>query len=74
MAQVCSCCEQHFQGDLGWLGGVADDIFGVVGGFHACAELFEIASWGEEKKDEVSLCIGVVSEKEFEAHFVARLM
>ena len=28
-----------------WLGGIAEDIFGVVGGFDGCAEFVEFGSW-----------------------------
>lgn len=44
MAQVGSCCEEHFEGYLGGLGRVAEDIFGVVGGFHGGAKFVEFSS------------------------------
>lgn len=48
MAQVGSCGQEQFQGHLGWLGGIAEDIFGMIGGFDFRTEFVECRYWDKE--------------------------
>lgn len=51
MTHVGSGGQEKFQGHLGGLGGIAEDIFGVVGSFNLCAEFVEFGSWNRELVD-----------------------
>jgi hypothetical protein len=53
---VCAGSEEHLEGDVGGLGGIADDIFGVIGFLHGGAEVVEFVPWKKGEND-VS-CLG----------------